>query len=44
VAFAELRVISNTTGDRPSQVWKVREALERLGVLAGGVLDTIGGR
>ena len=47
VAFAELRVISNTTGDRPSQIWKIREALERLGQLASGVLDSfsaLGGR
>lgn len=32
--FAEVRVISNTTGDRPRQVWRLREALERLGALA----------
>lgn len=30
VPFAELRTISNSTGDRPSQVWDIRGALERL--------------
>ncbi len=29
--FAELRVISNTTGDRAKQVWQIKPALERLG-------------
>lgn len=28
--FAELRVISNTTGDRATQIWRLREALARL--------------
>ncbi len=30
VPFAELRVVSNTTGDRPKQVWVLREALVKL--------------
>jgi nucleoside phosphorylase len=34
LAFAELRVISNTTGRRAGQVWKLPEALARLGALA----------
>lgn len=32
--FAELRVISNTTGDRDRQTWRMRESLERLGDMA----------
>ncbi len=32
--FAEVRVISNTTGTREGQVWNLREALGRLGELA----------
>lgn len=31
VRFGEIRVISNTTGDRDKQVWKLREALAVLG-------------
>jgi futalosine hydrolase len=30
LAFAEVRVISNTTGDRPKQVWDLPAALRRL--------------
>mgnify|MGYP002397437650 CR=1 FL=1 len=37
VPFAELRVISNTTGDRPRQEWRIREALEALGAVIGRV-------
>ncbi len=37
VPFLELRVISNTTGDRGSQVWAVSQALGALGELAAGV-------
>lgn len=36
VAFLEVRVISNTTGDRGRQVWRVGPALEKLRTLAGG--------
>lgn len=32
--FAEVRIISNTTGDRERQTWRLRESLERLGELA----------
>ena len=31
--YAELRIISNTTGDRPGQVWDLRGALARLTAL-----------
>lgn len=34
-AFAEVRVVSNTTGDRAGQRWDLRGALERLTLLAG---------
>ncbi len=44
VPFAELRVISNTTGDRPLQIWKAREALARMGDLGTRVLTILGGR
>lgn len=33
VPWAELRVISNTTGDRKGQIWRMPEALRRLGEL-----------
>ncbi|USN99960.1 MAG: futalosine hydrolase [Phycisphaeraceae bacterium] len=36
-AFAEVRVISNTTGDRASQRWDLDGALERLGRLIAGL-------
>lgn len=32
--FAELRVISNTTGNRDTQVWQIKPALQRLGEAA----------
>lgn len=35
VRFAELRVVSNTTGDRPRQRWDLPLALERLTELTG---------
>jgi hypothetical protein len=35
--FAEMRVISNTTGDRGSQVWDMKQALVGLTELAGAV-------
>jgi futalosine hydrolase len=38
VDFGELRVISNTTGRRERQVWKVREALAKLSEVIGGLL------
>lgn len=31
IAFAEVRVLSNTTGDRGEQVWKLTESLANLG-------------
>lgn len=34
-AFAEIRVISNTTGDRNAQRWDLSGALDRLGTIAG---------
>lgn len=37
VPFLELRVISNTTGNRDSQVWSIGPALSALGELAAGV-------
>ncbi len=33
VPMIEVRVVSNTTGDRAKQVWAIRPALERLGVV-----------
>lgn len=41
--FAEIRVISNTTGDRGKQVWDLDLALARLGVVLGPCLDALGG-
>lgn len=35
IATAELRVISNTTGDRAAQQWAIDEALQRLCVVLG---------
>lgn len=48
VRFGELRVISNTTGDRENQEWAMGPALERLGeviadVVRAGVLVGVGG-
>ncbi len=37
IAFAELRVVSNTTGDRPDQRWDLRLALTELGRVLGRV-------
>lgn len=34
--YAEVRVISNTTGDRPRQQWRIGPAFERLAALAAG--------
>jgi len=39
VPFLELRVISNTTGNRDDQVWSISESLARLGTLAGEVRE-----
>lgn len=41
--FAELRVISNTTGDRHRQKWDLRGSLERLGEVASGLDAALGG-
>ncbi len=35
VAFGEVRVVSNTTGDRPRQRWDLQGALSRLGDVIG---------
>lgn len=40
--FAELRVVSNTTGDRGSQVWDLDGALARLGAVLGPALEALG--
>lgn len=37
VPFVEVRVISNTTGDRPKQVWSIGPALAGLGRVAAGI-------
>jgi futalosine hydrolase len=39
IGFAEMRVISNTTGARGRQVWRMREALEALGGLARQIIQ-----
>lgn len=39
VGFLEIRVVSNTTGHRSRQVWKVRESLERLGEVARRLIE-----
>lgn len=39
VPFAELRVVSNTTGDRKSQQWEMKPALARLESLARSILS-----
>jgi futalosine hydrolase len=36
--FAEIRVISNTTGDRKAQTWDLPRALRRLGVVAADAM------
>jgi futalosine hydrolase len=38
VEFGELRVISNTTGGRERQVWKLKESLAKLSSVIGGLL------
>jgi futalosine hydrolase len=35
VPFGEVRVISNTTGDRNGQSWNIKLAMERLGIVIG---------
>lgn len=40
--FAELRVISNTTGSRERQIWDLEGALSRLGELAERVAAVVG--
>lgn len=37
IAFAEVRVLSNTTGDRTKQVWKLQESLAALGRVAASL-------
>ncbi|GIW74765.1 MAG: futalosine hydrolase [Phycisphaerales bacterium] len=39
VPFAEVRVMSNTTGDRAGQRWAMAQALGRLGELARGIVE-----
>ncbi len=39
--FAELRVVSNTTGDRPQQAWDLPLALARMTELLGPALDAL---
>lgn len=39
--FAEIRVISNTTGDRGAQQWDLPRALDRLGVVALAAAEAI---
>lgn len=41
VGFAELRVVSNTTGSRTRQVWDLKAALARLSDLASRVPQTL---
>ncbi|MCB9838803.1 MAG: futalosine hydrolase [Phycisphaeraceae bacterium] len=41
--FAEIRVISNTTGDRGAQRWDLPGALDRLARLAGEMADKLQG-
>ena len=41
LAFAELRVISNTTGDRTRQTWNLRAALDTLARLAARVRELV---
>ncbi|MBU6412196.1 MAG: futalosine hydrolase [Planctomycetes bacterium] len=42
--WAEIRIISNTTGDRDKQVWKVREAVPQLAVIAKAAAEKLSGR
>ena len=41
--FAEIRVISNTTGDRPSQKWDMKVALARLTEVIGALAQAMRG-
>jgi futalosine hydrolase len=41
VPFLEMRVISNTTGDRERQAWAIGGALQKLSILARGVRDAL---
>ncbi len=41
--FAEVRVISNTVGDRDRHPWRLGEALDRLGPLARAVVEALRG-
>lgn len=38
-AFAEVRIVSNTTGNRSRQAWDLKGALTRLTVVAGALAD-----
>lgn len=42
VLSGEIRVISNTTGDRANQRWSLDESLDRLGVVLGRVREVLG--
>lgn len=42
VEFAEIRVISNTTGDRPEQRWEMKRALGVLAEIAGDLRVALG--
>jgi futalosine hydrolase len=39
IPMAEVRVVSNTTGSRPRQVWDLKGALARLSDLAAALRD-----
>jgi hypothetical protein len=39
--FAEIRVVSNTTGDRARQRWDLDRALARMAKLLGPALDAL---
>ena len=39
--FAEVRVISNTTGDRDRQEWSIKPALQRLGEVSRMLSDAL---
>lgn len=41
--WAEIRIISNSTGDRDRQVWKVKEAAAKLGSVAKDAVDKVKG-
>lgn len=44
IPFGELRVVSNTTGDRPRQVWDLKGALERLAAVLGLLGERVGAK